>query len=71
MKRNLLSNQEIREHAKSNGVFLYQVADVLHISEPTMTRKMRKELPQSEKKHICAIIDDIAKSKTACNAAAG
>lgn len=70
MKQKLLSNQEIRNHAKSSGVTLYQVADVLNISEPTMTRKMRYEMSKSEKERICGIIDDIAKRKAATAAAA-
>ena len=37
----MFKNQDIRAYAKSKAVRLYEVADKLHISEPTMTRKMR------------------------------
>lgn len=66
----MLNNQEIRTHAKANGVCLYEVAEALKISEPTMTRKMRRELPQDEKHRIFNIIDGIAKNKTAARATA-
>lgn len=66
----MLCNQEIRTHAKNNNVRLYEVAETLKISEPTMTRKMRFELPQSEKERIFKIIDDIEKRKTAMCATA-
>lgn len=66
----MLNNQEIRTHAKAKGVRLYEVAEALKISEPTMTRKMRRELPQDEKHHIFNIIDGIAKNKAAARATA-
>ncbi len=66
----MLNNQEIRTHAKTNGVRLYEVAEALKISEPTMTRKLRRELPQDEKHRIFNIIDGIAKSKAAARATA-
>ena len=59
----MLSNNEIRKAAKTNGVFLWQVAERLKISEPTMTRKLRRELPPDEKQRIFSIIDEIAVEK--------
>lgn len=59
----MLSNNEIRKAAKTNGVFLWQVAERLKISEPTMTRKLRRELPPDEKQRIFSIIDEIAAEK--------
>lgn len=59
----MLSNNEIRKAAKTNGVFLWQVAERLKISEPTMTRKLRRELSPDEKQRIFAIIDEIAAEK--------
>lgn len=54
-----MKNQEIRAKAKAAGVKLWQIADKLQISEPTMTRRMRRELPESEKKQIFAIIEEL------------
>lgn len=56
----MLRNQDIRTYAKENGVRLYQVADALKVSEPTMTRKLRHELSIDEKDRIFSIIDTIA-----------
>lgn len=61
----MFKNQDIRAYAKSKAVRLYEVADNLRISEPTMTRKMRYELPQKEKDRIFKAIDNIAERKAA------
>lgn len=52
-------NLDVRTAAKNSGVFLYQVATVLGISEPTMTRKLRYELSEREKKPIFEAIEKI------------
>ncbi|MGN0107740.1 MAG: hypothetical protein ACI4A5_08595 [Hominilimicola sp.] len=52
-------NQEIREKAKKSGVCLWQIADVLGITDGNFSRKLRKELPEAEKERIFKIIDDI------------
>lgn len=58
-------NQEIRTEAKRNGVKLWQIADKLGISEPTMTRKLRHELSEEETGHILNIISELAKENAA------
>lgn len=64
-----LSNLDVRTIAKENGVRLWEIADKLGISEPTITRKLRRELPADEKKKILAVIDEIAAAKKKTNAA--
>ena len=64
-----LSNSDVRTKARENGVRLWEIADKLGISEPTMTRKLRRELPADEKKKMLAIIDEIAAAKQKMNAA--
>lgn len=59
------ANNDIRNTAQNKGVCLWEIAAALKISEPTMTRKMRTELPQEDKSKIFAIIDSIAKEKAA------
>lgn len=63
----MLNNSDLRKSAKENGVALWEIADRLNISEPTMTRKLRRELPAEEKQRIISLIDEIAaeKEKTA------
>ncbi len=55
------ANQDLRNAARDAGVPLWAIADVLHISEPTMTRKLRRELGETEKRKILDIISALAK----------
>ena len=59
------ANKDIKTRAKEKGVFLWELADHLNISEPTMSRKLRHELPQAEKERIFSIIEEIAAEKQA------
>ena len=58
-----MSNLKIRQHAKKNGVALWQIADKMNISEPTMTRKLRHELNEEETIQIIGIINELAKGE--------
>ena len=60
----IMTNNEIRSKAKEKSVKLWQLADALKISEPTITRKLRHELPEEEKNKILALIDEIAERKS-------
>lgn len=55
-----MANQDIRSYARQNKVKLWQVAKVKGISEPTMTRLLRNELPDNEKATFRRIIDELA-----------
>lgn len=57
-------NTEIKSYALIHGVKLWQIAEKLRISEATMTRMLRKELPQAKKQEIMTIIDQISEGKT-------
>lgn len=59
----MISNTDIRTTAKSKGVLLWEIAIHLNISEATMTRKLRRELPPDEKRRIINLIDEIAAEK--------
>lgn len=63
----MLANTDIRTTAKEKKVRFWEVAEYLKISEPTMTRKLRRELPDSEKQEIFKIIDELAEVKQASN----
>lgn len=58
-----MSNADVRTAAKNAGVFLYQIAAAMGISEPTMTRKLRFELSDNEKKPIYEAIERIRTEK--------
>lgn len=61
------ANSDIKSAAKAAGVYLYNIADRLGVSENTMTRLMRRELSDEKKAQINAIIAELAaeKKKTA------
>ena len=54
-----MANEQIRRAARANGVPFWKIAKALQISEPTMSRKMREELPEAEKNRILKIIEEI------------
>lgn len=56
-------NADIRAEAKAKGVFLYDIAEKLGISEPTMTRRMRRELSEPQKAEMRNIIAEISKAR--------
>lgn len=57
------ANQEIRTRAKQSGVYLWEVAEKLDITDSNLSRKLRRELPAAEKALIMALIDEIAAEK--------
>lgn len=52
-------NAEIRAAAKSAGVFLYEIAEKLGVSEPTFIRWLRKELDELTKRKALTAIEEI------------
>ena len=55
-----MCNEEIRRAAAGAGVRLWQVADALGLADCSLSRKLRKELPQAEKEKIFAIIRNVS-----------
>ena len=51
------NNKEIREAILKNGLNYYEVAKRLNISDGTLYRKLRYELPQEEKQKILEVIN--------------
>lgn len=65
----MLCNEDLRTEVKASGVYFWQICEVLKISEPTMTRWLRHELPPEKKEQIRGIIQQLAKKdgvKNAC-----
>lgn len=56
-----MKNQDIRRTAAGSGVKLWQIAEALGIADCSLSRKLRKELPNDEKEKIFSIIDHLAK----------
>lgn len=55
IKRNL----DVRDAAKGAGVFLWEIAEKLGVSEPTFIRCLRKELSDARKAKVFATIEEI------------
>ena len=49
---NIKANTDIRAKAMMNGIMLCEVADELGILDSAFSRKLRKELPEQEKKRF-------------------
>lgn len=58
------TNMRIRIAKKMKGVYQYELAEALGISEYTLTRKLRKELDEEEEAKILKEIDNISKKKS-------
>lgn len=56
-----MKNQDIRRMAAGARVKLWQIAEELGIADCNFSRKLRKELPEEEKKRIIAIIKRLSK----------
>ena len=58
------ANKDIRTAAFANGVRLWQVAAELGVSDFTLSRKLRYELPTEEKEKILDIIENLSAGET-------
>ena len=58
------ANQNIRDYAAKKGVYFWEIAMKLGVSEPTMTRWMRVELSADKRREIEQVISDIAAAKS-------
>ena len=65
MKYSELANQDIRRRAKESGVRIFELCAPLHISEATLTRRLRYELDERDTARYLAAIDEIAESRAA------
>ena len=54
-------NADIKEKASASNVSLWQIADALGIADTTLSKKLRKELPENEKERIFTIIENLSK----------
>ena len=58
-----MHNKEVRNYAKSKKVYLYQIAELLNVSESTFIKRLRKELDKETKESLFKIIDMIVKER--------
>lgn len=57
------ANCEIRNECRKHGIKLWELAAWIGISEATMTRKLRQELPSEQHDHILNMIRKLAEHK--------
>lgn len=50
------ANLDVREKAKKAGIYLWQIAAAIGVSEPTFNRRMRVEMPETEKEQVKKVI---------------
>lgn len=50
------ANLDVREKAKKAGIYLWQIAAAIGVSEPTFNRRMRVEMPEAEKEQVKKVI---------------
>ncbi len=58
-----MANDEVKAYAKQAGVRLWEVAERLHITDVTLSKKLRYELDPEYKSRIIKLVDQIAKEK--------
>lgn len=62
-----MANENIRTAAKSAKVYLWQIADVIGITDNEFSRHLRKELPKKEQETILTIIEKLKGEKESEN----
>lgn len=63
-KATQMKNLQIRQCAKEKGVFLYEIAESLGVSEATICRKLRRELQENEKDQFLKRIEEVSTRKS-------
>lgn len=58
-----IANKEIRDAARDAGIRLWQIADCIGMNDGNFSRKLRRELPDQEKKEILEIIKTLTAEK--------
>ncbi len=54
-----MKNLDIRQEVKENGLYLWQIADKLSISDNWLSRLLRHELSDEKKSEIRSIIKEL------------
>lgn len=62
-----MNNEKIRRHAKDKGVFLWELAARVGITDSTFSRKLRRQFPEDETEALVKMIDEIAAEKEGVN----
>ena len=63
MRTTTKKNIAIRNSLKKYGLYAYSLAELLGVSEATVTRMMRHELPKDEQSRIIKLIEKEGKKR--------
>lgn len=55
-----LRNRRLREVCKKHRMYLWELADLLGITEVTLSRKLRRELTEDEQNDLIRIVEEAA-----------
>lgn len=58
-----MANQDIRKSIEGNNLKYWEIAYRLRMNDGNFSRKLRKELPEDEKKRIFKIVDELKNEK--------
>ncbi len=58
-----MTNREVKLAAAGAGVKLWQIAEEMGIADCSLSRKLRKELPDEEKARIMTIITKLSEGR--------
>lgn len=56
-----MNNEEIRTAVKRSRVRMWQIAEAMQIQDSALSRKLRHELPNTEKEKILEIIEKLSR----------
>lgn len=59
-----MANESIRNAAHNKRIRMWEIADMLNVSENTLYRKMRYEMPLEEQQRILRVIDELSKKES-------
>ena len=51
------ANQDVRNAVYENGFKLWELAEILEMSDSNLSRKLRRELPSDQKEHIFRAVE--------------
>jgi len=54
-------NLAVRETANKHGLYMYQIAQIMNISESTLVKKMRHEWTPEEQQSVIQMIEEYVK----------
>lgn len=57
-------NEDIKNYAKQNGVYQYEIAEAMNISEMTLFRRLRHTLSPDQKQAMKNVVDQIAAERS-------